>query len=442
MKNNKLNIFEYYTQEGIIPIENNSSRNLSIIMKNCNTCKNRIMNLVEHSINNIKSENNSTKSTFSFPKVFSRNDEIYNQIYIKTLKEKELDINEIVGVTLTTNENIDFSNFISPKTNNTKNAIPDIVMIYRNTLVIFEVKRNNIDASNQLKEQIDEYIDDSEEFKVWFSAITWKNVIEELQKVNDEFDRENYLLNDYLEHVEYRIPEFSPTLPFSEIRIDNKAQIEDRIKYLTDNLSKKHENMLPMKKGKDYWMSLAYLNKSYLQMFSIQFDNNNLKLSFHPGNNKKQGTSLYSKDNTLSILDKKCIALGGENFELQVEPNIKISNNWGAWLAEVNIKNSNAEILRDIFEQMAKRWNKSNIDDIKKFEHIFSEYIDFKELIDEIQSINYNYFTISISIRIHINNLFDYFKEIDSSYNFKKGNDPLIDFIDQSIKEVLNLIEN
>jgi hypothetical protein len=143
--NRHLNMFEYYTQKGSLPIENNVSRGLAILL-------NQNSLLLDRFIDYVNGKCLDKKSTCAVPKPQKFTDkEIGIQQQITKIVQSYPNPQYIVGITLTTSSPI---SMIENKHDDNNGLITDIVVSCKDTLVIIEVKRNANDARYQLKQQV------------------------------------------------------------------------------------------------------------------------------------------------------------------------------------------------------------------------------------------------------------------------------------------------
>jgi hypothetical protein len=143
--NRHLNIFEHYTQKGSLPIENNVSRGLAILL-------NQNSLVLDRFIDFINSKCFEKKSSCMVPKPQRLNDkEIGIQQQIAKIVQSYPNPQNIIGITLTTASPI---NMIENKNDDNNGLITDIIISCKDTLVVIEVKRNAVDARLQLKQQV------------------------------------------------------------------------------------------------------------------------------------------------------------------------------------------------------------------------------------------------------------------------------------------------
>lgn len=248
------------------------------------------------------------------------------QLKIKNFAKEDIVIQNVVGVTLTT-KNLEFFG-LEDNQSNIEN-ITDMVVYSNGTLIIIEAKRNNTDARKQLKRQISELeiewkksgSDDFENVK--YISLTWDNIVESLNNINNLIEGKDAILNDYIEHIKNSVPKFFPVQTFDKLNEYDYEHIKRRIERFAENYNTEFKtrntavNII-------YWVKL--FEKEYIKELAYQNYNKDLKLYLFPGNTIGQGYSLFKEENKLSILNTKTICVNNYNLEVTVRPNLKISD--------------------------------------------------------------------------------------------------------------------
>lgn len=429
---NKLNIFEYYSQSGVLPIENNATRNLSIVLRSNPLCFEVFIRLLEKKIQirnpQFNLSNNSTK--------------VHRSVDIQQrITSLQYNIDQIIGVALTTNSNLTYDRFVNPSSIEKNGQITDIVIEYDRSLIIIEAKRTKEDARSQLDNQINEFIKVNEiedNITPVLEAITWDEIIHDLMELNNLTDGRNTILNDYILHIQDRVPEFLPIVPFSRLGSNQNSLIAKRIDFVSENFTDKYENFIIDRKSGVPWIAMTEETVPYIKMFALFLKNSDLELHYHLGNNIYQGRHLYS--NKLGILNHNSISINGLNFELNIRPYIKISNSWGSWIAEVSINSKEPEVLKSMFKTLCKRYSRKDVNeiDLRNIISNYSSYINTDELISKIKDLSYDTFTFSLSLHVSILGLYEFFREVDTQEN---TSEEISLFLNNALDRLINLIE-
>ncbi|NLB82124.1 MAG: hypothetical protein GX800_11080 [Clostridiaceae bacterium] len=223
--NRHFNIFEHYSQANALPIENNVSRGLAIVMSENPLLLDRFIDYI-----------NANCSIGTEVQKHSKAEDI--DIGIQQSVTKIVDAYPspklIVGVTLTTEKHVEWSEDI---TKPGETLITDIVIQCKDTLIVIEVKRNATDARTQVQAQVESLIHEIEKRNEIAPAVeyvngNWEDVIELLQQVHSITGKnENSVLGHYLKHLEHRYGQWFPVALLSDLNIsqDNQILIEKRL---------------------------------------------------------------------------------------------------------------------------------------------------------------------------------------------------------------------
>jgi len=362
--NGHLNLFKYYRQKDALPIENNSTRNLGIVIKNNPLVLYDFLDLV------------SQKSGVEIKKPAHPSEWFLElQVKIESLAQENMQINNVIGATLTTQETKFYSN--SEIDVNNKN-ITDMVIHSNGTIIIIEAKRDSTDASFQLAEQIQELKNEwssngNEDFNVEYISLTWDSIIERLNDINILTNQNDIILNDYIEHIKHNVPAFFPVQTFTKIDSGDFELIRRRIERFADNYGSevilRDKSSLPM-----YWVRLT--DKKYIRELAYENYNKDLSLGFYPGLTVGQGHSLFAQNNKLCILKTTSISVQGVTLQVSATPYLNLLDAWGKWKGNIRVKQTDPDTLKSIFNELCgKRKGENNselISSLKKYEDIIS----------------------------------------------------------------------
>lgn len=431
-----LNIFEYYNQNGAFPIENNSTRNLGIVIKN--------NPIVFYSFLDLLSEKSNTQIIKP-----THPDEWFLelQVKIKNFAKEDLEISNVIAVTLTTN-NLEFYKEEGEESE-TEN-ITDMIIFSKGTLVIIEAKRDNVDARNQLKKQIKELEqelrnnDNMNYTSAQYVSLTWDEVVGRLNDINMFTDERDPILNDYVEHIKNSVPSFFPVQILNRLEAKDTDHIKRRIERFANNYGTdvivRNKTGVPL-----YWVKL--LDKEYVKELTYRNYDNELALYLYPGNTIKQGHNLFNKCNTLSILQMSSISIRGIDIPLSIQPYLKISDAWGKGKFEVSVNATDRYTLEKVFKDVCGRKKGSdNAALIKKFDE-FKDIISinsFEEKFKEtFKDSEHDYtFIVSLTICIYFEKLFEVLKRIDCLNIVTNETDAVVEFTKEIVNKIYYLIEN
>lgn len=435
--NGHLNLFEYYSQAGVVPIENNSTRNLSIVLMNNQLAFDRFIDLINRKIGVIQIEKPCSRDDFS----------INIQSSMKDLADT-LTPSQIIGITLTTQH----AEFIADNIEQKDGSITDIAIICSGTLLIIEAKRNSCDATQQIQKQINEfsknYDHTNEKSIVQLNPIslTWDEIIKELDSVKELTNMNDNILNDYIEHIRRRVPGFFPVLPFSKINESEPEHIKKRLERFAENYYGSKDDVIYRNRNGEskYWVKLK--EKDYVKELCYQFEDD-LSLHMYPGNTAGQGYHLYLPQNKLSILNCPEIEMNGVMLKTHVEAELKISDSWGRWKFNVKVNTKDPLILKDIFKVLSGKATTVEFPELKADFDKYPNVLRFQEFKDKYQEsfkqADHCYtFLISLTLHIEVEIPFDTLSKIDNQVPNSSSEDKVVMFTKDLVQKIYDLVEN
>ncbi len=438
MGNRHLNIFEYYEHKDALPIENNHTRNLAIVLKFSEILREKFWDFI----------NQKTQIIKIVKPVDSDDWEIDIQRKIADLAKGDRLYSKIIGITLTTNKHI-FGNYDH---DDDSTNITDMVISCKDILMIIEVKRNNVDATKQLSKQVKEYIKERKAFEHGFDceleyiSMSWDEVIELIEDVNELKNYKEDVVSHYIEHMKMRCPSFFPVQCFNK-QGDNyiPENIEKRIELFARNYQEYgygEINTRNKSKTPTHWIKI--FDKPYIKEIAYVDYSENLYLVFYPGNNKGQGYHLFKNDKGLSILNHPQIVINGLELDYEISANLKISNAWGEFRFDVNLNTIEKEKLKAIFRKVCgKKKSSDNIDFIRKLKS-FSEIdsCNFEQnFLSHFKKDDLDYtYLVSLTLCIKFTNIIEKLKLIDINCSIE--DDSIVIFTKDIVSKIYELIEN
>lgn len=407
--NRHLNLFEYFSQSNVLPIENNSTRNLAIVLMNNNLAFDRFIDLI-----------NTKSKSYPLSKPRSPDDISLNiQSSIKDLAD-QIVAEKIIGITLTTDQQ-EIIGIEGEKDGN----ITDIAICCCGTLLIIEAKRDNSSAMKQVMLQVEEFVKFSNSVTQTSTTVLnpislkWEDVVHELDAVNELLDGREVILNDYISHIRNRVPKFFPIRTISKINSSESALVRKRLERFAENYHGSKDEVIF--RGRDeeekYWVKLK--EYEFVKEFCYQYQNGLFSLHLYPGNTVGQGRSFYSPDNKLSILNQKVIESNSDKFSMHSEAEFKVSDSWGKWKFNVAVKTSESRILRELFNHLCGKKTSEDIPEIESEFGKHSEILDFSEFsrkyYDSFKIFGHKYtFFISLTVHVQIDIPFEKMKKVDT----------------------------
>lgn len=448
MDNNRhLNLFNHYTQKGSIPIENNISRGLAILLNENNLVLDRFIDLVNDKILN-------NQSTTIIPKPQRLDErEIGIQQSIKKIVTKYSDPRKIIGITLTTAAPV---NLIEDAKEDNNNLITDIVISCQDTLVIIEVKKDATDARLQLEQQINSiYSAVSKEENTPVKElvdVTWEEVIALLQDVHNlESTPNNSILAHYLKHLEVYYQEWFPVSLLTNIDMnsENKEAINKRIKRMIQNLAGDEEVAPTLLEQHMISLESEITNRAQLSLDDMT---KTLKITMWSGDTKEQGRYLLTNTSgDLSWIYNKQYSVDGQELDVVIRPYLRLAHTQKTRILEYfnldysreSFGTSKSQWL-ELFTDITWRWNRADWDKLKQL--LGTKYkgmIDMGSLstsfFEGFEDTNRTQADVSFGFKSEISIPLEVIAKYEKSVN--KENDTLAAYVNEVIAEHIRHIE-
>lgn len=315
-----LNIFEHYSQVNAMPIENNVSRGLAIVM-------NENPLLMDRFIDYINAKNNLGTEIQKHSK--AEDIDIGLQQSIIKIVDAYPSPKLIIGLTLTTEKHVDWIEDVSEPGDA---LITDIVIQCKDTLVVIEVKRNATDARMQVQAQVERLIHEIEKRNEAVPTVeyingNWEDVIDILQQVHSiTGESESSILGHYLKHLELRYGQWFPVALLSTLNIseENKTSIDKRLLKVIQNCCQNED--AEKKYSGRYIIPLNYTFLSEAQV-DMDYEKKCLMVMMWPGDTKWQSYNLYeTTKNDLSWINENEVTVDGIKLELSVKPYLRLAH--------------------------------------------------------------------------------------------------------------------
>ncbi|HYE11114.1 MAG TPA: PD-(D/E)XK nuclease family protein [Patescibacteria group bacterium] len=448
--NRHLNIFEYYTQKGSLPIENNISRGLAILFNENNLILDRFIDMV-----NTKCIDK--KSDFFVLKPQKPGDkDIGIQQQITKIVASYPNPQNIIGITLTTSSP---TNWIENKKDDSNNLITDIVINCKDTLIVIEVKRNATDARLQLKQQVNSIISEvvkqggNVPEKVLLDG-TWEEVISMLQDVHalTGYNSDN-ILGHYLKHLENNYQEWFPISLLSdiEISVENQTAIDKRIHKLIRNCCASD--------GDEEQYSGRYiipLNFDFAAEAQVDMDyrTSSLMVTVWPGDTKWQGYCLLNKTvNTLDWIYDRKIIVDEIPFKVITEPYLRLAHFQSSIIIEYLDKQyykdnfgTDKEKCKGLFDDISREWKRHEWDELRhlllnKRKGLINENSFNEEFQAKFENSNRSYVHVSFGYETTIYIPMDIINKYEKQGSTEKGKDKLAILVSDIITSLTDKIK-
>ena len=210
--------------------------------------------------------------------------------------------------------------FWSQTHNTNYDPICDIVISINNIVLIIEAKRDSVNCTAQLYNQIlnltklngykDEFSKEFYENMVTPIDLNWMklmNLSVKIANVEEAMKNRNRFLTDFIQMIKHHNFRWLPESSISALQPDNKKAIEKRIASAVEQIDKTNPNVnkLPYNDRLGLDFPLPWAQEV---LFNIS-DDGDLVAVIYPGNTKGQGYSLFSKNPEFSskttILDNE-----------------------------------------------------------------------------------------------------------------------------------------
>ncbi|WP_339918447.1 hypothetical protein [Yeosuana marina] len=407
--NSHLNIFKSYTNTNrTYQLENDLTRALAISLQEDSLFFHEVLKVI-------------LKSTNFYNQLFeSLESETYININIQKRASQISNFDHIFAISLSDSE---IGDFWEQHNNKNYDPICDLVIQINNIIMVFEAKRDNVNCTAQLYNQILNITNtenDPQDFnKTNYGSIVtpfdfnWSRLIAIAVKVSSfekTMNSQNRFLSDFISLVKQHNFRWLPEPSISALHPGNKPAILRRIESTieevakTTDISKLNYND---RLGLEFYRPWA---KEIL--FSIN-NEGNLYLNIYPGNTKGQGYSLFKNNpkfnDKLTILGSKCLI--HYNYHIKFTSFQKYFQ--GLWFSETDLKKPlYTKENFNIFTGRKKRGNQW-----EQIASLFDESLNFdwrKQCDWGNSSFNgKNQFDISFGYEVYIMIPFQTLKELD-----------------------------
>ena len=362
---------------------------------------------------------------------------LYNQLFESLESETLVDINiqkrasqisnfdHIFAISLSESE---ISDFWEQSYNKNYDPICDLVIQLNNIVLVFEAKRDGVNCTSQLYNQILNITNTEnqlQEFnkKNYSEIITpfdlnWSKLMAIAVKVSSfekTMNSQNRFLSDFISLVKQHNFRWLPEPSISALQPTNKRAILRRLESTIEEVAKSTEiNKL----NYNHRLGLEfYRNWAKEILFSVN-NEGNLCVSIYPGNTKNQGHSLFESNpkfrDSLSILGNEYIT----NYSYHVKFTSFQRYFQGLWFSEKDLKTP--LYTKENFNNFTGRKKRGK--QWEQLETLFDECLkyDWRKQCDWENSIlgsGKNQFDISFGYEVHISIPFQKLKDLDQKQN-------------------------
>lgn len=410
--NSHLNIFKTYAKKNrTYQLENDLTRSLAICLQEDTLFFHEFFKLIF---------NNSKKDFFNqfFDSIDSEN-EINIDIQINS--EKVTNFDYIFAISLSENEMLEFWSQTNEKD---YDPICDLVIKINNIIVVIEAKRDNVNCTAQLYNQIfnicktnfkDEVFNERNfNERIIPYDLNWKKLMVMSSKVasfEKSTNNTNRFLTDFIELIKNHNHNWLPESTISSLKPENKILIEKRIESAIIELCKQTDiNKLQYHDR----LGIEFQNPWAQEiLFSIN-EKGDLICAIYPGNTKGQGYHLFSTD---PKFEDEIVILNTE-YEVGIIHHIKFTSFQkyftGLWFGD-----------KDLYKNLYTRSNFENFTGRKKrnkhwneIKNLFNEHLNFDwksqcKWNELIENSGKNQFDLSFGYEVTITIAFEKLNSLD-----------------------------
>lgn len=410
--NSHLNIFKSYTNKNrTYQLENDLTRALAISLQEDALFFHEVFKEI-------------LKGTNFYNQLFeSLDSETHIIIDIQKKASQISNFDHIFAISLSESE---ISNFWEQTYNRNYDPICDLVIQINNIVLVFEAKRDNVNCTAQLYNQILN-ITNKESQHQEFSEVNYGKVITafdfnwsrlmaiavKVSSFEKTINSQNRFLSDFIQLVKQHNFRWLPEPSISALQPTNTAAITRRLESTIEEVAKDKK-----------FSKLNYSGRLGFEIFKewakeILFwikDNGNLGASIYPGNTKGQGYGLFTNNPEFN----QSLKIFGDEYSINYRYHIKFTSFQkffqGLWFNESKLKKP--LYTKENFHKYTGRKKRGK--DWADIEKLFDESLDFnwKEKCDWKNSMidsGRNQFDMSFGYEVYIEIPFRKLKELDQN---------------------------
>jgi hypothetical protein len=430
--NKHLNIYQTYTNtHREYQLENDLTRALAICLQEDTLFFHEVLKSIMSSTDRFDGlfENEESK-----PKI---------EISIQKATSSIKDFEHIFAVSLSETE---CGDFWSQTHNANYDPICDLVIQVNEVLIVIEAKRDNVDCTAQLYNQILNInggeSDTLNENKTHITPydLNWKKLMEiavrtfTFQKATSNTNR---FLEDFIELVKRHNFRWFPLASLRAIEYKAKSpKIYERFKLATE----RSKYVLIDSDRIGLVRDLGYASEV---LFNL--DTNPISIAIYPGNTKQQGWQIFSRGANFRVRDS--ITISGKEYKVHQAMHIKFTS-WqkyftGLWFSENDLKDGKQIYTNSNFLRYVGRKRRGNQwEEIAQlFDNCFKEEYKWREKCDwdgRIEGSGRSQFDMSFGYELSVSIPYDVFQIIDQT---KEDILPLVHYLEEISNQIGQVLE-
>lgn len=441
-RNEHLNLFQFYGDGNKEYYENNLTRGLALCLENDPI-------LLDRFLREILTEERENLFT---------TEEILIDVQNRT--SQLTNVNRLIGIAMTADELPEESPENSIDTDDPRT---DLTIQIDETLIIVEVKRNEVDCRAQLINQM-QRVAQYNELEIHNydpKNYSWKDVMKLMRhsiKFQKTVNNVNRFTNDFYQFIKRKHPVWMGPIKLNEISFpkttdsNNLEFIEIRLNFLKQKILDKWNKEKGLEKELVYdRANIPVTEFGWVDEINIEpetYDGKNyIAVKIWPGDTKTQGYSIFRNDKPFNWPE----IISGAN--IKVNPYLKFAHRQGLCWIFLNDKTNPQTHKKDFFYKYTGKWTREEIGSV--WEHKGAKWSDFDNILEnvsregvewkvssgwkeKIQDSNRSYFNVSTGFAISA--LIDYKEaqglDAGSSDNFYPLADKLKEVSENLLKEL------
>jgi hypothetical protein len=408
--NKHLNIFTTYAKDNrSYQLENDLTRSLAICLQEDALFFHEVL-----------------KSIFSGSNLFNQlfenlDGETNVQIEIQKQASQITGFDKVYAVTLSEAE---MSNFWAQTDNTEYDPICDLVITVNNVLIVIEAKRDNVDCTAQLYNQVFNILKKQnisvEEHKANITPfdLNWKKLMLIAVKVasfEKTTNNSNRFLTDFIQLVKNHNFRWLPETPIGSLQCGNKKSIERRIESALTQFCNDNGTVqkLTYNDRLGTTFSKGWANEL---LFNIDANTGDLIVDIYPGNTKGQGYEIFQSE--LQFTEQ--LKINNQLYKANKNYHIKLTGQsyiTGLWLNDSDFKKP--LYTKQNFNKYTGRFKRESWGTIEALlnDHISTDWKSECNWEGKILSSNRTVFNISFGYHIYIAIPFKELSQLDINHD-------------------------
>ena len=294
----------------------------------------------------------------------------------------------VYAVAMTTNRQLDMSDFFRQPEFADKKNITDIFIGIKDIAIIVEVKRTSEDCKAQLYKQVLPFINGAAKTAIDVKPVpcSWQDVVvlmERVKHVQQLLSQDPHIISDFLEFGEMRYPDWFEPKPFNTLSFTHNGseQLKQRLKQALVGVSRiagDEFQLLPYDDRLGITLPFGWVSE-----FQPYFAHNDdlrvdcVECRIWPANTKAQGNAVFT-GKSLDWAKRKTLKIGGEEYRLGIKYEVKLSH-FNGYITSVEF--SETDTIKPLhtlenYKMQSGKWERPSWSELERFldEHFKPEF--------------------------------------------------------------------